>query len=349
MKRLIAFLLVCALCLTCLAGCGGAASTAPAPGSAPAPGADSGAAPAPGAAITLTFGHGQSEAHSFHKAALYFQELIQERSGGAITVNIQPNGALGDEKEMAEGLQMGTVDMVVCAVATLTGFDPGLDVFNLPYLFGSREQGMAVLDGEIGRQMFEGLEGQGLKLLGFFDLGFRSMTNSQRPIATPEDCKGLRMRTLQSNVLVEGLNAFGIDAVSMSFGELFTALQTGAVDGQENPISVIDSSRFYEVQKYLSLTEHMYVVLPLLISTKTWEKLSADQQQILLQCAQETVEHQREENQANYEAELADLKANGMQVNEVDKAAFQKAIQPLYDAYAAQFGETVEKIRAVKG
>lgn len=165
----------------------------------------------------------------------------------------------------------------------------------------------------------------------------------------PEDCKGLRMRTLQSNVLVEGLNTFGIDAVSMSFGELFTALQTGAVDGQENPISVIDASRFYEVQKYLSLTEHMYVVLPLLISTKTWEKLSADQQQMLLECAQETVQHQREENLANYEAELADLKANGMEVNEVDKAAFQAAIQPLYDTYAGQFGATVEKIRAVKG
>ena len=348
MKRFVAFLLACALCLMVLAGCGGA-PVGSAPLSQPGAAADPGAAPAAGAAITLTFGHGQSEAHSFHQAALYFKQLIEERSGGAIAVNVQPNGALGDEKEMAEGLQMGTVDMVVCAVATLTGFDPALDVFNLPYLFESREQGIAVLDGEIGQGMFENLEGQGLKLLGFFDLGFRSMTNSQHPIAAPEDCKGLRMRTLQSNVLVEGLNTFGIDAVSMSFGELFTALQTGAVDGQENPISVIDASRFYEVQKYLSLTEHMYVVLPLLISTKTWEKLSADQQQMLLECAQETVQHQREENLANYGAELADLKANGMEVNEVDKAAFQAAIQPLYDTYAGQFGATVEKIRAVKG
>ena len=220
MKRFVAFLLACALCLMVLAGCGGA-PVGSAPLSQPGAAADPGAAPAAGAAITLTFGHGQSEAHSFHQAALYFKQLIEERSGGAIAVNVQPNGALGDEKEMAEGLQMGTVDMVVCAVATLTGFDPALDVFNLPYLFESREQGIAVLDGEIGQGMFENLEGQGLKLLGFFDLGFRSMTNSQHPIAAPEGggsrrgarCGGrdhpdLRPRPVRSAFLPSGRPVF---------------------------------------------------------------------------------------------------------------------------------------------
>lgn len=334
MKKIIALVLALVMVVALLAGCGG--SNTPSTTKAAAE------------TITLTFGHGQAETHSYNLAALKFKEMIEEKSNGTIKVNVQPNGALGDEKESAEALQMGTMDMTVLAVAVLTGFDSSLDVFNLPYLFENREHAMGVLDSEIATEAFAGLQKQGLRLAGFFDLGFRSMTNSKRPINTPDDCKGLRMRTLQSSVLVEGLNMFGIDAVSMGFGELFTAMQTGNVDGQENPISVIDASRFYEVQKYLSLTEHMYVVLPVLISEKTWEKLSSEQQALLTECIKEMVKYQREQCAADYDAQIADLKANGMEVNDVDKAAFMEAIKPLYEKYKSQFGETLEKIQNFK-
>lgn len=218
---------------------------------------------------------------------------------------------------------------------------------NMPYLFDNLNQVYKVLDGEIGQSAFAGLENQGLKVLGFFDLGFRNMTNNLRPIKAPSDCTGLRMRTLQSAVCVEGLNMFGIDAVSMSFGELFTALQTGAIDGQENPISVIDASQFYSVQKYLSLTEHIYPVLPVMISTSTFNNLTSEQQALVLECVADTVTFQREANAANYDSELEDLTQNGMSVNEVDKSAFKQVVEPLYEKYNAKWGEAIAEIQAM--
>lgn len=345
MKKKIAKLLAAAMCVSLLAACGGGEGAAtPAPEASKAPVAEQ----TTGESITLSVGHGQSEAHSYHTALLKFKDLIEEKSGGQITANVQANGALGDEKEMSESLQLGTVDMCTAAVATLTGFDGDLDVFNLPYLFDSSEQALKVLESDIGKEAFAGLEEQGIKVLGFFDLGMRSMTNSLRPINTPEDCAGLRMRTLQSSVCVEGLSALGIDAVSMSFSELFTALQTGAVDGQENPISVINASQFYEVQKYLSLTEHIYPVLPVMISVSTWNKLSADQQALVTECIEEAIQYQHELNQADYESYIQNLKDNGMEINEVDKAPFKAAVQPVYDKYASQWGDLISQIQAVK-
>ena len=211
--------------------------------------------PPSGEPITLTFGHGQAEGHPYQTAALYFKDQVEKESGGTITVEVSPNGTLGDEREQIEGLQMGTIDITVAVAAALSGFDSNMDVFNMPYLFGSREEAFKVLDGEVGQSIFKGLESQGIRTFGTFDLGFRSMTNSIRPITSPEDCQGIRMRTLESSVCVDALGCLGIDAVSMSFSELFTSLQTGAVDGQENPLFTIYNSRFYEVQKYLSLTE----------------------------------------------------------------------------------------------
>lgn len=340
MKKMITLILALAMCLTCLSGCGAQKEK-------PADQNDSNISATPSNPITLTFGHGQAESHSFHKAALHFKELIEDRSGGTIKVDVQGNGALGDEKEMAESLQLGAIDMCVVAVATLTGFDSELDIFNMPYLFDNLNQVYKVLDGEIGQSAFAGLENQGLKVLGFFDLGFRNMTNNLRPIKAPSDCTGLRMRTLQSAVCVEGLNMFGIDAVSMSFGELFTALQTGAIDGQENPISVIDASQFYSVQKYLSLTEHIYPVLPVMISTSTFNNLTSEQQALVLECVADTVTFQREANAANYDSELEDLTQNGMSVNEVDKSAFKQVVEPLYEKYNAKWGEAIAEIQAM--
>lgn len=298
--------------------------------------------------IHLTFGHGQAEGHPYHKAALYFKKQVEEKTNGRVIVDIQPNGNLGDEREMTEGLQLGTIDITVAVAATLSGFDQDMDVFNFPYLFDTREEAFQVLDGETGKEIFDGMRNQGIEIYGTFDLGFRSMTNSKRPIVTPDDAKGIRMRTLESSVCVDSLGKLGIDAVSMSFGELFTALQTGAVDGQENPLFTIYNSRFYEVQKYLSLTEHFYPVCPLMVSDLVWNKLSEEDAKIVREELYDMVDYERKVAGEELDKTLQSIKAAGMEVNEVDKAVFREAISSVYEQYDAQYGELLKKIEAAK-
>ena len=295
----------------------------------------------------LSFGHAQSDTHLFNDTVLKFKDLLEEKSGGAMSVDVFANGTLGNEREMAESLQIGTLDMCISAVATLSGFDSNLDVFNFPYLFESSEHAYKVLMGDLGYELFKPLEeSNGIKYLGQVDLGFRSMTNNERPIYTPNDCKGLRMRTMESSICVESLSALGIDAVSMSFGELFTALQTGAVDGQENPISVIYSSRFYEVQKYLSMTEHLYPVSPILMSMQTWNSLSEEEQGWVSEAMAEALDWSWEESATQIDTMKQELADNGMEINEVDKAPFIKATQVVYENYQDQYGELIARIQA---
>ena len=306
-----------------LAGCGGngTESTTAAQaqqGDAGNAGEDSGNVPV-GDPITLTFAHGQAEGHPYQQAALYFKELVEEESGGSITVVVSPNGTLGDERECVESLQMGTLDITAAVASALSGFDPDMDVFNMPYLFESREQAFEVLDGEVGQELFADLESQGIKVFGTYDLGFRSMTNSQHPIETPEDCQGICIRTLESSV---------------------------CVDAQENPLFTIYNSRFYEVQDYLSLTEHFYPVCPLMMSEITWNKLSPEQQVIVEDALRKSVDYERELAGQELETIVADLTDAGMVVNEVDKAPFIEAVQPVYGEYRGQFGEIIDKIQA---
>lgn len=221
-------------------------------------------------------------------------------------------------------------------------------IFNFPYLFDTREQAFQVLDSETGKEIFDGMKEQGIEIYGTFDLGFRSMTNSKHPIKTPEDAKGIRMRTLESSVCVDSLGELGIDAVSMSFGELFTALQTGAVDGQENPLFTIYNSRFYEVQKYLSLTEHFYPVCPLMVSDLMWDKLSDEDAAIVKEELYDMVDYEREVAGDELDKTLQAIKDSGMEVNEVDKEAFKEAVAPVYDKYADKYGDLFKKIEAAK-
>ena len=323
MYKKLGIVLAAAMLTSALAGCGGngTESTTAAQaqqGDAGNAGEDSGNVPV-GAPITLTFAHGQAEGHPYQQAALYFKELVEEESGGSITVVVSPNGTLGDERECVESLQMGTLDITAAVASALSGFDPDMDVFNMPYLFESREQAFEVLDGEVGQELFADLESQGIKVFGTYDLGFRSMTNSQHPIETPEDCQGIRIRTLESSV---------------------------CVDAQENPLFTIYNSRFYEVQDYLSLTEHFYPVCPLMMSEITWNKLSPEQQVIVEDALRKSVDYERELAGQELETIVADLTDAGMVVNEVDKAPFIEAVQPVYGEYRGQFGEIIDKIQA---
>ncbi len=298
--------------------------------------------------VHLTFGHGQAEGHPYHIAAIHFKEEVEKKTNGRVIVDIQPNGNLGDEREMTESLQLGTIDITVAVAATLSGFNQELDVFNFPYLFESREEAFKVLDGETGKKIFSGLDKQGIETYGTFDLGFRSMTNSSHPIVKPEDAKGIRMRTLESSVCVDSLGQLGIDAVSMSFGELFTALQTKAVDGQENPLFTIYNSRFYEVQKYLSLTEHFYPVCPLMVGKLMWDKLSEEDAAIVKSELYSMVDYERQVAGEELDKTLQKIKDTGMEVNTVDKKLFREAISPVYEKYDEQYGELLREIEKAK-
>ena len=247
--------------------------------------------------VHLTFGHGQAEGHPYHKAALYFKEQVENKTNGRVIVDIQPNGNLGDEREMTEGLQLGTIDITVAVAATLSGFDSDMDVFNFPYLFDTREQAFQVLDSETGKEIFDGMKEQGIEIYGTFDLGFRSMTNSKHPIKTPED---------------------------------------------------IYNSRFYEVQKYLSLTEHFYPVCPLMVSDLMWDKLSDEDAAIVKEELYDMVDYEREVAGDELDKTLQAIKDSGMEVNEVDKEAFKEAVAPVYDKYADKYGDLFKKIEAAK-
>lgn len=298
--------------------------------------------------VHLTFGHGQAEGHPYHIAAMHFKEEVEKKTDGRVIVDVQPNGNLGDEREMTESLQLGTIDITVAVAATLSGFNQDLDVFNFPYLFDSREEAFKVLDGETGKKIFSGLDKQGIETFGTFDLGFRSMTNSKRPIVTPEDADGIRMRTLESSVCVDSLGQLGIDAVSMSFSELFTALQTKAVDGQENPLFTIYNSRFYEVQKYLSLTEHFYPVCPVMVGKLMWNKLSKEDAEIVREELYNMVDYERAVAGEELDKTLQKIKDAGMEVNTVDKSLFKQAISPVYEKYNAQYGDLLKEIEQAK-
>ena len=298
--------------------------------------------------VHLTFGHGQAEGHPYHIAAMHFKEEVEKKTDGRVIVDVQPNGNLGDEREMTESLQLGTIDITVAVAATLSGFNQDLDVFNFPYLFDSREEAFKVLDGETGKKIFSGLDKQGIETFGTFDLGFRSMTNSKRPIVTPEDADGIRMRTLESSVCVDSLGQLGIDAVSMSFSELFTALQTKAVDGQENPLFTIYNSRFYEVQKYLSLTEHFYPVCPVMVGKLMWNKLSKEDAEIVREELYNMVDYERAVAGEELDKTLQQIEDAGMEVNTVDKSLFKQAISPVYEKYNAQYGDLLKEIEQAK-
>lgn len=298
--------------------------------------------------VHLTFGHGQAKGHPYHIAAMHFKEEVEKKTDGRVIVDVQPNGNLGDEREMTESLQLGTIDITVAVAATLSGFNQDLDVFNFPYLFDSREEAFKVLDGETGKKIFSGLDKQGIETFGTFDLGFRSMTNSKRPIVTPEDADGIRMRTLESSVCVDSLGQLGIDAVSMSFSELFTALQTKAVDGQENPLFTIYNSRFYEVQKYLSLTEHFYPVCPVMVGKLMWNKLSKEDAEIVREELYNMVDYERAVAGEELDKTLQQIEDAGMEVNTVDKSLFKQAISPVYEKYNAQYGDLLKEIEQAK-
>ncbi|WP_270181155.1 TRAP transporter substrate-binding protein [Alkalihalobacillus sp. CinArs1] len=293
---------------------------------------------------TLQVGITLAEDSHYYKGLEHFGELVEEKSDGELAIEIFPNGSLGGERDMVESLQVGSLDMVLSSTGPLGGFAPEINVVDLPFLFESREHAYKVLDGEIGQSLLTNLEDQSLKGLAWWENGFRHVTNSERAIEKPEDLEGLKIRTMENNVHQDSFKALGADPTPMSFTELFTALQQGVVDGQENPVPIISTSRFYEVQDHLTLTGHFYSPAALLVSSQVFDGLTEDQQKALQEAAVEGAEYERELVAEMEQEMISGLKDEGMNVvEEVDKKAFQKATESVYETYADQVGEDLIK------
>ncbi len=291
-------------------------------------------------ATRLRFAHPHPDSDSWNTAAKLFAEQLRERTGGALAVQVFGNGALGSDPTTIAAARGGTLDIVLTGNPFFTGLAPKLNALDLPFLFRDRRHVAAVLDGEIGRGLLGELEAHGLAGLGFWDIGFRTVTNSRRPVNEAADLRGLKIRTTPNPAHIKAFQLLGANPVPMPFTELFTAMETRAVDGQENPTTLIRNARFYEVQKHLSLTRHAYTAGVLAMSKRRFETLSPAHRDAVMAAAAAVTPQQRQMNESADAEALADLKKHGMAVVEApnrDSLAVVVA-EPVRRDYAERFG-----------
>ncbi|MFZ5946227.1 MAG: DctP family TRAP transporter solute-binding subunit [Bacillota bacterium] len=270
------------------------------------------------------------------------RDIVKEKTNGQIEIEIHHSASLGEEEQMIESLQMGTIDISTISAAPLTAFVKEYMACDLPFTFASPEEAYKFYDGEIGDILLEKTESLGMIGLGWWENGFRNFTNNVRPIATPADMKGLKIRTMNSPVHMASVKALGADAVPVPFGELYSALQQGVVDGEENPVANVHSSRFYEVQKHITLSRHFYDPSPLFISKKTMDKLTTEQQKIIKDAAIVARDYMRDFANDQEAGLVEDLKKNGMTVTVLTPEqikAFQDATKDVYKQFVDKIGE----------
>lgn len=333
-KTAVLFTMVLLLAVV-LVGCGGGNGE---PATSNGAGDDSSAA---GRTMNLKVGHVLAPDHPYQLGLEKFAELVAEKSDGRIKIDAFHSSQLGGEREMIEGLQLGTLDMTLVSTAPLAGFANSFLVFDLPFIFQDRDSAYKVLDGPIGEEILGTLDSVGIKGLCFWENGFRHVTNSKLPVKLPLEMDGMKIRTMENKIHMSSFRVLGADPTPMAFGELFTALQQKTVDAQENPIPIIYTSNFFEVQDYLSLTGHFYAAAPLLISKSLWDSLSPEDQEIIMESALEARDYERGLIRQMDEEGLELLKEKGMEIIEVDKDAWFEAMQPVYEEYKAEIGEEV--------
>jgi tripartite ATP-independent transporter DctP family solute receptor len=290
--------------------------------------------------------------HAYTMGAKEFANLIKEATNGEIIIKVYGGGQLGQgERELLEGLQLGTIDLAVTATGPVSNFVENMGVVDLPFLFTNNALVDMVLDGPIGRELLDGLETAHIKGLAFFENGFRNFTNSKRPLLGPQDFKGLKFRTMENPVHLASVRQLGAQAVPMSWGEVYTSLQTGVIDGQENPIAIIYAFKLSEVQKYLSLTGHFYSPAPLSMSLNAFNGLPPEYQKVFMDAALKAAAYERKLIRDNEAKQLEELKAQGMVVSTVDKAPFTEAMSPVYDQFGKKYPvwkRVLEQIRNTK-
>ena len=293
---------------------------------------------------TITVSNGVAETHPVANGIDAMQACFDERTDGAWTLATFWSGALGSDLDATQALRSGTQEMVVTSTSPLVGIEPALGVFDLPFLFADEAEADAILDGEFGTMISEKMGASGLVNLAYWENGFRNLTNSLRPVTKLEDFDGMRVRVMQNDIFLDTFSTLGANAMPMAFGEVFTALETGTIDAQENPYVTIDTSQFSEVQDYLSETRHAYTPFMVLFSKTLFDTYSAEEQQILRDCAMEGQGVQREASRALSQESLARVQEAGMEFNQLEPAEVERireAAAVVYERASATIGADV--------
>ncbi|MDQ0347574.1 TRAP transporter substrate-binding protein [Ancylobacter vacuolatus] len=297
------------------------------------------------ATTIIKAGHGTQTAHPTHIALQKFAEIVAEKSKGDLKIEIYPDRQLGEEREMVEGLQLGTVDMAVVSTGPLVAFVPALGTVDLPFLFKSSEHAYKVLDGEVGQDLLAKFQDRGIVGLAWWENGWRSLT-SKKEVKSPADLKGMKLRTMQNPVHIAAFKELGASPIPMVWGEVFTSLSQGVIDAQENPVTIVYSNSLWEVQKYMTLTRHVYGPHLVLFSQQVWDRLTPAQQTILKEALIEATTFQRQTS-ARLETEQLKLLADkGMIVEQVDITPFQEATANTASAFKNIDPAVVAKIKA---
>jgi tripartite ATP-independent transporter DctP family solute receptor len=308
---------------------------------------------------TIRFAFQNAQEHPQGQGAKKFADLVEQKSGGKIKVRLFPSGQLGGDLQTVSSLQGGTLDMTVLNAGLLSSQVKEFGLFDLPFLFDSGKQADAVVDGPFGQKLAESLAPKNLVGLGYWDLGFRNLTNSRRPVAKLEDIQGLKIRVLQSPLYIDLFNTLGANAVPLPFPELYTALEQKTVDGQENPATVIQTSKFAEVQKHLTFTRHIYNPQIVIFSKRVWDRYDPEEKKLIEGAAAEAKVYQRQVSRDAEAKAIEQLKAQGMQLTELSPdeiARLRDKVKPVTEKFAKEANEAsvkelfaeVEKARAAR-
>jgi len=302
------------------------------------------------AQTVLKIGYSNALTSHYGMGAVAFCEEVDKGTQGRYKCQQYPNNALGGEREMIEAVQLGTQDLANVSTGALGNFVPEVKIVDIPFLFRDYDHARKVMDGPIGQDLLKKMTAKGIVGLAWTENGFRHITNSKRAINSAEDARGLKLRTMENKVHMDGFKTFGVLPTPMAWPEVFTALQQGTVDGQENPIPVILSNKLSQVQKYLSLTNHVYSPAVLVLSPSVWNKLSDADKGVFQEAARKAAVVQRKKVNDDESVAVAELRKDGMQVVEkVNGESFRKAVAPAYAQFAKEFGaDKIAAIQAVK-
>jgi len=299
---------------------------------------------------TIKFANQNAAGHPIVLGMEKFGQLVEAKSGGKLKVNVYPGGALGSDQANLSALQGGTLEMASMNSGIFASIVKEFAIYDFPFLFGTPKEADAVVDGPFGTGLHKKLEDKGLVGLAYYELGFRQLTNSRRPVAKVEDIAGLKLRVIPNPINIDWVSALGANPTPLPFPELYAALEQKAVDGQENPVATIRGAKLYEVQKYMTLTNHQYNPQSVVISRKFWDSLSAGDQKILQEAATESAVYEREQSRAQAASILAELKKSGMEVTELppaEVAKLREKMKPVIAKHTATVGQdTVNAVMA---
>lgn len=344
MKKLVSFLLAVAMICTMLTSCGGS-NAADAGKNQDAATENTATAENP---IVIKISHQNASTHPIQEGLLEFKRILEEKSGNTITCDIYDSAVLGNDTSNVQQVIANSLDAAMIMGAVIwQGYDDRASVEEVPFLFSDYESAWAAYDGEFGDYIAkEIIEPQGGHVVGFWDNGFRHFTNNTRSVSVPADMHGIKFRTAESEIRLQMFDCLDSAAIVMAFSELYSAMQQGTVDGQENPLSNIVSSCFYEVQKYLSLSGHIYNTSVFVFSDKFWNSLTAEQQRMITEASDEAKLYARKLNIEKEEEYKEICEENGMEINEVDKDAFIEAVQPVWNTFKEKHGSELLDLAA---